>query len=161
MSKENLQCFNTQQPEGGWISLNCRPLHHFGFNTQQPEGGWAGLSRLVTHLYQVSTHSSPKAAGGLSRLVTHLYQVSTHSSPKAAGGLSRFVTHLYQVSTHSSPKAAGSLPCKAFTLHARFNTQQPEGGWSTHSASRSRNTGFQHTAARRRLDVLLTLFINN
>ena len=137
MSKENLQCFNTQQPEGGWISLNCRPLHHFGFNTQQPEGGWAGLSRLVTHLYQVSTHSSPKAAGGLSR----------------------FVTHLYQVSTHSSPKAAGSLPCKAFTLHARFNTQQPEGGWGGAYPVCAQFQEFQHTAARRRLVLTFVLLL--
>ena len=33
-------CFNTQPPEGGWISNISRPHPLNGFNTQPPEGGW-------------------------------------------------------------------------------------------------------------------------
>ena len=36
-----LRCFNTQQPEGGWIP-KCRHIKRVEcFNTQQPEGGWS------------------------------------------------------------------------------------------------------------------------
>ena len=79
-----------------------------------------------------------------------------------------------KVSTHSRPKAAGSGSKYRFDFGYCFNTQPPEGGWgdgcsrlqvlnqvSTHSRPKAagfqwpdgkRNgTGFQHTAARRRL----------
>ena len=33
--------FNTQPPEGGWVSEACYKCHRGrGFNTQPPEGGW-------------------------------------------------------------------------------------------------------------------------
>ena len=34
------QCFNTQPPEGGWLSLNSILFTKGCFNTQPPEGGW-------------------------------------------------------------------------------------------------------------------------
>ena len=33
-------CFNTQPPEGGWLSLRGRLFLEYSFNTQPPEGGW-------------------------------------------------------------------------------------------------------------------------
>ena len=33
--------FNTQPPEGGWLTRLVKNLWRFGFNTQPPEGGWS------------------------------------------------------------------------------------------------------------------------
>ena len=57
--------------------------------------------------------------------------VSTHSRPKAAGSWIRALQDDPMVSTHSRPKAAGSVPFRA----CRFGK-------------------FQHTAARRRLEIV-------
>ncbi len=32
--------FNTQPPEGGWVTCGCLIFKNAGFNTQPPEGGW-------------------------------------------------------------------------------------------------------------------------
>ena len=34
-------CFNTQPPEGGWLTLIETTSPIDGFNTQPPEGGWS------------------------------------------------------------------------------------------------------------------------
>ena len=60
------------------------------------------------------------------------YEVSTHSRPKAAGTMIEKGKAGYEVSTHSRPKAAGSKLVK-----------------------RNAPEVFQHTAARRRLDLPL------
>ena len=121
--------FNTQPPEGGWLSARicrwlCTRFQHTAarrrlaiqarrchqnerrFNTQPPEGGWlrAGAAKPDS---QVSTHSRPKAAGSRQKRRTGHSLVSTHSRPKAAG-------------TARRNKQTGR-PC--------FNTQPPEGGW--------------------------------
>ena len=59
--------------------------------------------------------------------------VSTHSRPKAAGGYTQQEILTFTVSTHSRPKAAGE-------------------GSSSHYGGDSL---FQHTAARRRLGLIL------
>ena len=59
------------------IDLNC-------FNTQPPEGGWPVFERLFSH-YEVSTHSRLKAAGAANKKLIQLGRVSTHSRLKAAG----------------------------------------------------------------------------
>ena len=121
----------------------------------------------------VSTHSRPKAAGyrfqfnlpnfkfqhtaarrrlvGY-KLLTGLGQkVSTHSRPKAAGINIQTTFKGSSVSTHSRPKAAGYLYSR-YTITVEFQ----------HTAARRRleidlpytfcEHKFQHTAARRRLD---------
>ena len=55
------------------------------------------------------------------------------------------------VSTHSRPKAAGSRPYLTLCVFVCFNTQPPEGGWQGYTVGYAEYTGFQHTAARRRL----------
>ena len=62
---------------------------------------------------------------------TFLTRVSTHSRPKAAGIAGIPVNSMSVVSTHSRPKAAG--------IFVNFGDE--------------RHIMFQHTAARRRLDV--------
>ena len=82
----------------------------------------------------VSTHSRPKAAGAI-KLIPHgqVAIVSTHSRPKAAGTNIDKLKQRFPVSTHSRPKAAG-----AHMHHKIVDVLL-----------------FQHTAARRRLDLLI------
>ena len=77
------------------------------FNTQPPEGGWLTERIRVTLINNVSTHSRPKAAGlSLLELLGDV-EVSTHSRPKAAGTAVCKGAEVIAVSTHSRPKAAG------------------------------------------------------
>ena len=102
---------------------------HLSFNTQPPEGGWLVHSRLfaAATLFQ---HTAARRRLGRD-------DVSCLKSLK--------------VSTHSRPKAAG---CRVWLVNIPepgFNTQPPEGGWGFVMCWVSRPSGFQHTAARRRL----------
>ena len=56
-----------------------------GFNTQPPEGGWISSMRRMAGFAIVSTHSRPKAAGAGRTPAAPVKPVSTHSRPKAAG----------------------------------------------------------------------------
>ena len=78
-------------------------------------------------------------------------EVSTHSRPKAAGTHHIFGSGKIFVSTHSRPKAAGHFDdVRNISFHS-FNTQPPEGGWTSSNQSETGYSMFQHTAARRRL----------
>ena len=112
----------------GW-QVKWYGLKDLGFNTQPPEGGWIIPGGCIDTAPPVSTHSRPKAAGD--RVIDEhtVTDVSTHSRPKAAGLTAFFPFNFSPVSTHSRPKAAGAI----FWL-------------------KNRQRGFQHTAARRRLD---------
>ena len=125
-------------------------IHIDSFNTQPPEGGWTGIISIASS-HTVSTHSRPKAAGTLAFAGYLKRPVSTHSRPKAAGLWCLFHFFLSVVSTHSRPKAAGFSLRPLALLPTCFNTQPPEGGWVLISHGISRDKGFQHTAARRRL----------
>ena len=57
------------------------------------------------------------------------------------------------VSTHSRPKAAGLRHSTTSLRWCGFNTQPPEGGWSRPAPLMPLTFGFQHTAARRRLEI--------
>ena len=163
-------CFNTQPPEGGCgcipaartkhdVSTHSRPkaagplvaqigsdwlFQHTAarrrlfcdffqrcalrcFNTQPPEGGCNLIYKFILST-RVSTHSRPKAAGRHGSAVRVCGYVSTHSRPKAAGTRIVVCNLCRTVSTHSRPKAAAAI---LYFLELR--------------------TGFQHTAARRRL----------
>ncbi len=148
-----LHVVSIQRPGGGWSHICSKWRESGHFNTQPPEGGWQDPAKQE-RLRQVSTHSRPKAAGATDRLKAQYAQVSTHSRPKAAGRT-----------------GAGRHPAQR-----GFNTQPPEGGWaatpaacgchqavSTHSRPKAAGglrpaatpaNSFQHTAARRRLEVV-------
>ena len=100
------------------------------FNTQPPEGGWAAQSAGQGR-WNVSTHSRPKAAGLTRGIRATTWLVSTHSRPKAAGYSLKMLADLTSVSTHSRPKAAGSVGSVRMCARQRFNTQPPEGGWTS------------------------------
>ena len=61
--------FNTQPPEGGWLSINHDDSFTLSFNTQPPEGGWKGFD-IFCLTVGVSTRSRPKAAGNIFRPLT-------------------------------------------------------------------------------------------
>ena len=107
---ENISCFNTQPPEGGWRLLiklhnSCSAFQHT-----------AARRRLE------SRHEDRGRVLG----------VSTHSRPKAAGRQLIWYERPRDVSTHSRPKAAGMGPILCGSFRGRFNTQPPEGGWGPH-----------------------------
>ena len=105
---------------------------------------WLGSQR-------VSTHSRPKAAGQSTSITQPFYKVSTHSRPKAAGHTLKNSYLITRVSTHSRPKAAGSARMAVLLVQISFNTQPPEGGWTSIFVLCIFAYMFQHTAARRRL----------
>ena len=145
--------FNTQPPEGGWRSSESQ-IHRdrqFQHTAARRRLGKSCLSSLVSVMFQhtaarrrlalppvvmsclknVSTHSRPKAAGWRERYVKAHRRVSTHSRPKAAGSRRAWPSASTAVSTHSRPKAAGTAPKPFATVLLGFNTQPPEGGWSS------------------------------
>ena len=62
-------------------------INRIGFNTQPPEGGWLSGWGTAAYFAYVSTHSRPKAAGYVDELFQDLPEVSTHSRPKAAASV--------------------------------------------------------------------------
>ena len=167
-------CFNTQPPEGGWLERNT------AINRTMTFQHTATRRRLVFHFsplhrqHKVSTHSRPKAAGHQLPPIVILVNVSTHSRPKAAGSYLAFKARNYGVSTHSRPKAAGAPPdFPRAALRVSTHSRPKAAGSrdklvpitnyvSTHSRPKAAGAqpdfprllyGFQHTAARRRLDV--------
>ena len=81
--------------------------------------------------------------------------VSTHSRAKAAANNRRISPLLSSVSTHSRTKAAASLQVKTLFKLIGFNTQPHEGGCAITPVVSSHAAWFQHTAARRRLPIII------
>ena len=143
--------FNTQPPEGGWVSV-LKEVHELtGFNTQPPEGGWHQCGSGLFGWPPVSTHSRPKAAGDDIKAYFRRIVVSTHSRPKAAGqvlGVDGADGFMFQ---HTAARRRLALH---FWVAAKSLLFQ-------HTAARRRLAlkykreiyieEFQHTAARRRL----------
>ena len=122
-----------------------------GFNTQPPEGGW-NFERDNDVFCFVSTHSRPKAAGRTSWHATKWASLFQHTAARRRLGMAQQKELPWvAVSTHSRPKAAGSRPYLTLCVFVCFNTQPPEGGWQGYTVGYAEYTGFQHTAARRRL----------
>ena len=145
--------FNTQPPEGGWKKSppNQQPLPkfqhtaarrrletrqqrvrslHIRFNTQPPEGGW---QRDIFRLFCRQCFNTQPPEGG--------WPTDLHGR------------RICRVSTHSRPKAAGWFCRLALSVDVCFNTQPPEGGWLNVPSWFLRSRVFQHTAARRRLEL--------
>ena len=95
----------------------------------------------------VSTHSRLKAAGSCYCRIYDKAKVSTHSRLKAAGSGLGSSEKSDSVSTHSRLKAAGEVAHIASGGIISFNTQPPEGGWTTLISPPHTHKWFQHTAA--------------
>ena len=75
--------FNTQPPEGCWLTTLTTDQLESRFNTHPPEGGCQRI-RARGGQRDVSTHSRPKAAAKCFPYEADYARVSTHSRPKAA-----------------------------------------------------------------------------
>ena len=138
--------FNTQPPEGGWGRLR-PPAGGAGcFNTQPPEGGWTNL-RCRSALKPCFNTQPPEGGWGNNQPHQFVIGVSTHSRLKAAGTGRRNAAVPERVSTHSRLKAAGSLHLSTRGNTLCFNTQPPEGGWGSIGGNNHGQETFQHTAA--------------
>ena len=129
-----LCCFNTQPPEGGWISI-CQSFDRDTcFNTQPPEGGWL-LRMPALSLWRARCFNTQPPEGGWP-ITSCDFPPSARFQHTAArrrlATLHRLRRPHRAVSTHSRPKAAGA-----------------------HEISLVPLPSFQHTAARRRLDDFL------
>ena len=131
-------------------------------------------------MLDISTHSRAKAAGRDNPCSGRNHVISTHSRAKAAGISAPEAIPIAQISTHSRAKAAGveNVPVaasKIISTHSRakaagIHGQCPQCNMyiSTHSRAKAaglhvdrerRHTGFQLTAARRRLVQLLSTLV--
>ena len=124
------QRFNTQPPEGGWHNIQANWIYLSGFNTQPPEGGWyVKCSRIFWPA--TFQHTAARRRLGLHGLGSGCIRRCFNTQPPEGGW---FVLGFKAgdecgVSTHSRPKAAGEYHKSGLDAY-----------------------GFQHTAARRRLD---------
>ena len=149
--------FNTQPPEGGWqmrLSPKCGCSR---FNTQPPEGGWMHCSHKHPSQPYVSTHSRPKAAGRLNKIQAGFCVWFQHTAARRrlaskvcvdldnalfqhTAARRRLVrTAFQQVLTdwfqHTAARRRLDHRQPADNRRAgSFNTQPPEGGWSSRSA---------------------------
>ena len=124
------------------------PFQHTAARRRLDVLGYLDIRRSL-----VSTHSRPKAAveGGIRAEVIE----SFNTQPPEGGCMihQRFNVGAI-VSTHSRPKAAALMAGLA-CARICFNTQPPEGGCSHLFYQSVTPKEFQHTAARRRLLVVL------
>ena len=130
----------------------CSLSGDWSFNTQPPEGGWL-WARPCSSIFLTFQHTAARRRlGSIIKDQQHPEHVSTHSRPKAAGCTRIFFINTTEaVSTHSRPKAAGLCTLKKYRWFVCFNTQPPEGGWTSGKVASLIVFKFQHTAARRRL----------
>ena len=119
--------FNTQPPEGGWITVMCCKKVKTCFNTQPPEGGWndANFTGITA---AVSTHSRPKAAGMMQILPVSPQQFQHTAARRRLGAPQDLDSKLTEFQHTAARRRLAIAAC-----------------------SFSGKTEFQHTAARRRL----------
>ena len=167
--------FNTQPPEGGWAAALIRKCTAAGFNTQPPEGGWH--RRRGRQRPQCGFNTQPPEGGWRNRPPESAIRAGFNTQPPEGGWTHGcWTTSSAARFQHTAARRRlGRYPSGLRLPSGRFNTQPPEGGWgitagrdtgqlvSTHSrpkaagARLNKYTGtkkFQHTAARRRLEVV-------
>ena len=111
------------------------------------------LSNIAVMQWVVSTHSRPKAAGVGDGVLGIPNVVSTHSRPKAAGSSVITLPHGEKGFNTQPPEGGWFHKLRHIQRRNGFNTQPPEGGWVFRISPYITSKMFQHTAARRRLEV--------
>ena len=107
----------------------------------------------ITNFAYISTHSRAKAAGKTNDEICMLFNISTHSRAKAAGSRPLFYGVQYIISTHSRAKAAGVYD-EIRKVQNLISTHSRAKAAGTKYPATAKITGFQLTAARRRLAML-------
>ena len=123
-------CFNTQPPEGGWRMPSTAFSQFQCFNTQPPEGGWCPLKTVLTFKKRFQ-HTAARRRLVFEWRKSIAFFSCFNTQPPEGGWcqMMAIILMFFKVSTHSRPKAAGSA-----------------------SVFINAVGGFQHTAARRRLE---------
>ena len=144
--------FNTQPPEGGWISTVPRLRRRRCFNTQPPEGGWhppQPRSRTMTAMFQHTAARRRLGRCGGWRICWILFQ---HTAARRRLACAIYLANSEQKSFNTQPPEGGWVIWSVRIITFRsFNTQPPEGGWFWMRSDTALPVWFQHTAARRRL----------
>ena len=144
------------------------------FNTQPPEGGWVSEANRPRTSSAVSTHSRPKAAGVVRLLPLTSANAFQHTAARRRLVLPSFQAKRRKQFQHTAARRRLGPVCRQYRQLQRFqhtaarrrlacrltdsisqgsfNTQPPEGGWRINSCTSAFGHKFQHTAARRRLD---------
>ena len=151
--------FNTQPPEGGWLFFGAEYATGTMF---QHTAARRRLGRLRHYICRGRLQFQHTAARRrLALPLTARFTKTRFQHTAARRRLGGFFVNWYykiKVSTHSRPKAAGKAQIEDKENIISFNTQPPEGGWPAAIWRIPANKMFQHTAARRRLDLVLLIF---
>ncbi len=149
--------FNTQPPEGGWDCNNFDSLSGGSFNTQPPEGGWPRWSRLRCFLILFQHTAARRRLAAIVYGVTALVPFQ-HTAARRRLELFSFLINTGKFSFNTQPPEGGwGSNRHLLRTGGSFNTQPPEGGWTHKTHITHKNHRFQHTAARRRLDVTVLI----
>ena len=122
--------FNTQPPEGGWLSAFNQPFLTGWFQHTAARRRLAMLSRAIELCPLQFQHTAAR------RRLAH---ICTRCDVRKQ----RFNTQPPEGGWAEGKHTISFKPC--------FNTQPPEGGWISCPPATWRTSSFQHTAARRRL----------
>ena len=150
--------FNTQPPEGGW-SRGCTPSPTWArFQHTAARRRLAKVDFMFFLLINKFQHTAARRrlAAGLKKSRPK-NTVSTHSRPKAAGFFEVLLWLLLWRFNTQPPEGGWLLLIIHKERFSCFNTQPPEGGWMRGQSCYTHSAGFQHTAARRRLDGKTTV----
>ena len=75
--------FNTQPPEGGWMSSRLRPVEQNSFNTQPPEGGW--ISHSPAKGVCPCFNTQPPEGGWVLEFLYDVWSTSFNTQPPEGG----------------------------------------------------------------------------
>ena len=117
------------RPKAAGKLLANRATNILRFNTQPPEGGWM-TPYNVDDIVLVFQHTAARRRlGPLVCLAVASYQFQHTAARRRLVDCVRGQAIFRVVSTHSRPKAAGFTHARSCTDYRCFNTQPPEGGW--------------------------------
>ena len=144
--------FNTQPPEGGWRLPLKTGFYLLSFNTQPPEGGWLS-NRFCLRRPSAFQHTAARR-----RLVSQTAPVINaegfqHTAARRRLAIFHHKNDLCRRFNTQPPEGGWAFAACRDTGYCCFNTQPPEGGWSKMANILPAFLMFQHTAARRRLEI--------
>ncbi len=145
------RCFNTQPPEGGWVTFLKGTATDAGFNTQPPEGGWR--LKPVSKRSISSFNTQPPEGGWVPRHSLFGLMLCFNTQPPEGGWFNQhcfsltavmfqhtaarrrlvpFIAslHSFRLFQHTAARRRlGNCYTDQGSKISGFNTQPPEGGW--------------------------------
>ena len=96
----------------------------------------------------------------MNRFYSNLNQMFQHTAARRRLGVNVESQRQSSCFNTQPPEGGCATDVGRCRNQSRFNTQPPEGGWPTRFCRVSTVNGFQHTAARRRLDQQISVFFS-